>query len=621
MEVEDMVHKKRIIAGCMAGVLLISAGGVFYKTRAVESTKVEMSQDTVQKGTIRKTIQGTGALAPVDEKEIMIPAGVKIKEVKVKAGDEVKAGDVLATADDNSVMAELLGVKDELKDLQNRLKKADKSKASYYEMMKKKENLEEKQAILEKMKDSGNVTAEMSGVILNVNDGKGKTDTSESSKSTDSQNGSGSVPNVTGRIWPTEARIEPEQPEQSEPVIIDSLPEIKIRKPVTGEKPAAEDEPENSGNPENGGSTETGKNPQGDQGAGENTEKKQNYNIKIKWDPKTEIFQADTVYTAMVEVEAGDGVCFKEGLKPSVPEAKVSDIVYGKDENGRVTRISLRAEFPRTEAAREEEKTADSQPDTGASENGKSSGSSASDNSCPGANSSLPVSKDNVLKPDGTAGRPDASSGSGANVGAEPVSAAVGMSGTASDKTGGSSEQTDDGKETNTELTTLCTIASGEKMAVEIQVDELDILAVAQGQKAEITLNARPDKTYEGVISRINKNGSSQSGTTKYGVQILLPRNETMLFGMNVSAGIFIEEKQDVLVVPAEAVIEKDGKSWICLSVDEKTGEPAQEHEVETGLSDGVQIEITKGAKEGQTVYYEQGTAPDFSDEYMMDEM
>lgn len=617
-----MVHKKRIIAGCMAGVLLISAGGVFYKTRAVEKTEVEMSQDTVQKGTIRKTIQGTGALAPVDAKEIMVPAGVKIKEIKVKAGDEVKAGDVLAVADSNSVMAEFLGVKEELKDLQNSLKKADKSKASYYEMLKKKENLEEKQAILGKMKDSGNVTSETSGVVLNVNDGKGKSEASESSKSSDSQTGYNSASGIAGRIWPVKVQIEAEQTGVAEMIVIDSLPEIKIKKPVTGEKPETEKKPAN------GETSET------DKDASDQSHKSRNYTIRIKWDPKVEMFAANTIYTAIVELEAGDGVCFAEGLKPSVPEAKVSDVNYRKDESGKITQISLQAEFPRTEAEQKDENPAESQPDAdttthsdskpdaGSTEGGQS-GARPSGDSCSAAEKTgvSEAKKKNTGVNAGTSGKTAASAGSGVNSTAELTGGTVGIASAGTEQTNGAAEKTDDGKEVNTELTPFCTLASGEKMAVEIQVDELDILSVAQGQKAEITLNARPDKSYEGVISRINKNGSSQNGTTKYGVQILLPKDETMFFGMNVSAGIFIEEKQDVLVVPAEAVIEKNGKSWICLSVDEKTGEPAQEREVETGLSDGVQIEIIKGAKEGQTVYYEQGTAPDFIDEYMMDEM
>lgn len=589
-----MMHKKRIIAGCMAGVLLLSAGGVFYKSKAAKKVEVEASQDVVQKGTIRKVIQGTGTLAPVDTKEIMVPVGVKIREVKVKSGDEVKAGDVIATVDGNTVMAELLAAKENIADLQKKIQKADKSKAEYYEMLKKKENLEEKQTVLQKLKDSGTVTADAPGVILNVNDGKKKTGTSDSDKSSDSQSAGSSSVYAAGRIWPLNMQIDTEL-RKEEVVLIEKISEISIRNPVAGEKP------------------DTGERPDGED------EKKQPYTIEIKWSPKTEAFAPDTVYTASVKITAAEGFAFKEGLKPDVPGAEVSDISYQKDESGRIVQISLQAVFARTEAAREDENHEQNPGKCEPEKTGSEKPQGDAD-----AGNGTDIKKSEVKDPE--IKNMDGKKSSGDETGAAdiPVAAGIaGMAGGAVSSFAGTDDsgKSDESREVNTEMSPLCTIASGDKLAVEIQVDELDILSVAQGQKAEITLNAQPDKTYEGVISQINKNGVNQGGTTKYGVQILLPKEANMLFGMNVSAGIFIAEKKDVLVVPAEAVVEKGGKSWLCLSVDEKTGEPSMEQEIQTGLSDGVQIEITEGAKEGQTVYYEQSTAADFLDDYMMDEM
>lgn len=589
-----MMHKKRIIAGCMAGVLLLSAGGVFYRSKAAKKVEVEASQDVVQKGTIRKVIQGTGTLAPVDTKEIMVPVGVKIREVKVKSGDEVKAGDVIATVDGNTVMAELLAAKENIADLQKKIQKADKSKAEYYEMLKKKENLEEKQTVLQKLKDSGTVTADAPGVILNVNDGKKKTGTSDSDKSSDSQSAGSSSVYAAGRIWPLNMQIDAEL-RKEEVVLIEKISEISIRNPVAGEKP------------------DTGERPDGED------EKKRLYTIEIKWSPKTEAFAPDTVYAASVKITAAEGFAFKEGLKPDVPGAEVSDISYQKDESGRIVQISLQAVFARTEAAREDENHEQNPGKCEPEKTGSEKPQGDAD-----AGNGTDIKKSEVKDPE--IKNMDGKKSSGDETGAADIPAAAGITGMAGGAVSSfagtdDSGKSDESREVNTEMSPLCTIASGDKLAVEIQVDELDILSVAQGQKAEITLNAQPDKTYEGVISQINKNGVNQGGTTKYGVQILLPKEANMLFGMNVSAGIFIAEKKDVLVVPAEAVVEKGGKSWLCLSVDEKTGEPSMEQEIQTGLSDGVQIEITEGAKEGQTVYYEQSTAADFSDDYMMDEM
>ena len=643
LEVQGMIRRKSVIAGCMAGIILISAcGGVLYTRKARNEDNTQASQAEVMKGSVRKMIQGTGTLAPEGTKEIMIPAGIKIREVKVKAGDEVKAGDVLATVDGNTVMAEFLGTRESLEDLQKRLKKADKSKASYYEMMKKKEQLDEKLAVLQKMKDSGSVTAETDGVVLNINSGKTKNGTEENTKTSEAQSSGSAASYISGRIWPVKMQINEAEMKEKKKVIIDEIPEIKIKSPVTGEKPGTAEKTDSESE----------------------KEKKTPYSIKVKWSPATEHFEENTVYRAYVEITAEQGFSFREGLKPSVTGAKVSEIRWQR-ENGAdgISQISLRAEFPKTESISgengEQQGETNSSTGEGQTENGAvSEEEKQQEKQEPSIDSSQPEKvqpeKEQPEKVQPEKAQPEkaqpekaqpekvqpekprsgkarlenktaGASASGISMGIDTGagSSNAGMSTPELPPASASTDGTAGGTTTdeNTELSVFCTMASGDKLAVEIQVDEMDILTVSQGQRAEIRLNARPERAYEGVISRVNKNGTGQGQAAKYSVQILLPKEADMLFGMSVSAEIFIEEKNDVLTIPAEAVVEQGGKTWIYTSVDEKTGELREKKEVQTGLSDGVQIEITKGAKEGQKVFYEQSVVSDFSEDYMMDGM
>ena len=57
--------------------------------------------------------------------------------------------------------------------------------------------------------------------------------------------------------------------------------------------------------------------------------------------------------------------------------------------------------------------------------------------------------------------------------------------------------------------------------------------------------------------------------------------------------------------VPASAVFEEGGKSYVYTGTDKKTGELTGKKEVTTGMTDGVYIEIIKGIKEGTAVYFE----------------
>ena len=77
-----------------------------------------------------------------------------------------------------------------------------------------------------------------------------------------------------------------------------------------------------------------------------------------------------------------------------------------------------------------------------------------------------------------------------------------------------------------------------------------------------------------------------------------------MLAGMNASVKITLETTEDVLYVPAEAIVEDDTGTYVYTSYDEKTDTLGDPVEVETGVSDGTNVEIVSGLSLGDTYYY-----------------
>ena len=73
--------------------------------------------------------------------------------------------------------------------------------------------------------------------------------------------------------------------------------------------------------------------------------------------------------------------------------------------------------------------------------------------------------------------------------------------------------------------------------------------------------------------------------------------------GMNASATITIENRENVITIPVNALQEKGNKVFVYTEKDED-GNLSGETEVTTGLSDGTTVEITEGLSEGDTVYY-----------------
>ena len=150
----------------------------------------------------------------------------------------------------------------------------------------------------------------------------------------------------------------------------------------------------------------------------------------------------------------------------------------------------------------------------------------------------------------------------------------------------------------------LMTVTPQDTMKLTVAVDESDISSVKTGMSAEITVNALPDEVFEGEITKVAKSGTGNGGSSKFAVEITLPRQSEMLAGMSASAVISLYEKMDVLTLPAAALTEDGAKTIVYTALDKKTGELTSPVEVTTGLSDGEVVEILSGLGSGDTVYY-----------------
>ncbi len=108
--------------------------------------------------------------------------------------------------------------------------------------------------------------------------------------------------------------------------------------------------------------------------------------------------------------------------------------------------------------------------------------------------------------------------------------------------------------------TLLATIADMDMVNVETNVDEVDIGKVRVGQTAKITADAYPDDTFRGGIIRISPLGKSLQNVTTFNV-IVRVRNlgGKLKAGMSTSVDIEVFNRQNVVLVPNEAL--KDPRS------------------------------------------------------------
>ena len=168
---------------------------------------------------------------------------------------------------------------------------------------------------------------------------------------------------------------------------------------------------------------------------------------------------------------------------------------------------------------------------------------------------------------------------------------------------GTQTEEEDDGLY-DLEEQTILSITPDDSMTIHISVDELDILQYELGMSADVTVDALPDRSFTAHVTEIGATGENSGGNSKYDVELRLDRAPDMLDGMNASVVVH-RGSRSALLIPAAAVHDRGSKSYAYTALDNKTGKPTGEVQVETGISDGENVEVVSGLSEGQTVFYE----------------
>ena len=308
------------------------------------------------------------------------------------------------------------------------------------------------------------------------------------------------------------------------------------------------------------------------------------YTGTVTWNPADSTFAAGTSYQADVTLYATDAYVFETSSISRVQTGLVSGITVSSD--GKT--LTFRLTFSATESTEQTDDT----------KNGQTTGNTQNSDENSGNNGEEKTGASNTQS--GTSNsKTSASQATGKSGG----SSSAASSGSSSQGTSSTSSSTEDSSESS-EITAF-TLASNESMLLVVSVDELDINSVAKDQEAEVTLDAIEGETFTGTVTKVGNTASSASGgVAKYSVEITIPKHEQMKNGMNASATIVIEKKENIVTIPVNAHQEKGNKVFVYTKKD-SDGNLSGEQEVTTGLSDGDMVEITEGLSAGDVVYYQ----------------
>jgi HlyD family secretion protein len=157
--------------------------------------------------------------------------------------------------------------------------------------------------------------------------------------------------------------------------------------------------------------------------------------------------------------------------------------------------------------------------------------------------------------------------------------------------------------------TILMTLSDLSSINAEVKVAEAEVLRLHPGQKASVTLEAVPNRSFPGHVTEIGASALPVTGTgsaaREFRVVVRLDQPDPSLRpGLTCDVRILADEIQNALTVPLQAVVLRPGPQGTerqgVFAVDETTRR-VRFTPAETGIIGGLDVEV-KGLREGSTV-------------------
>ena len=170
-------------------------------------------------------------------------------------------------------------------------------------------------------------------------------------------------------------------------------------------------------------------------------------------------------------------------------------------------------------------------------------------------------------------------------------------------------------------------VADPDQFEALILVSENDISKVAEGTRAQVSVDALPGVVLPAKVTHIAPTASITSGVVNYEVTIKVEPVETpgdqirqqaegpmpagldnidLRQGMSVTVTLYPAQKSDVLVIPNAAIGVAGGRHVVTVVNDDGTQEQRQ---ITTGISDWQYTEVVAGLEEGEVVLMPAGAA------------
>lgn len=145
--------------------------------------------------------------------------------------------------------------------------------------------------------------------------------------------------------------------------------------------------------------------------------------------------------------------------------------------------------------------------------------------------------------------------------------------------------------------TTIASVANMNDLIFRGNIDETEVGRLYNGIPMKITIGALQDLTFDASLEYISPKATDNNGANQFEIKaaVKVGKDDKLRSGYSANAEIILSSVQKALTIP-ESAIEFSGDSTFVYVIKGKGSKKEYERrQVETGLSDGVNIEIKKG--------------------------
>jgi HlyD family secretion protein len=152
--------------------------------------------------------------------------------------------------------------------------------------------------------------------------------------------------------------------------------------------------------------------------------------------------------------------------------------------------------------------------------------------------------------------------------------------------------------------TTIASVANMSDLIFRGNIDESEVGRIHAGMPMTITIGALQNLRFDAVLEYISPKAVQSNGANQFEIKASVSVSDTiqMRSGYSANAEIVLAEGKDVLSVPESAIEFSGDSTFVYVIKGESSDKTYIRTHVETGLSDGVKIEIRKGLTEKDMV-------------------